>query len=161
VSGTLSDYREHFGVREWGHRAPLAVRLLRRVVEDDNGCWLWQGARFANTGYGAVAGRDRRQRLAHRSSYRLIVGPIPDGLQLDHLCRVRSCVNPAHLEPVTARENIRRSPIHVGAAAACPAGHEYTAENTYRVRGRRYCRECMRRRRREYRDRQRAAARAA
>jgi hypothetical protein len=85
-------------------------RFARRVEKLD-GCWIWTGATVAN-GYGVMhVWRDGRNTSirAHRFAYELLVGAIPDGHQLDHLCGVRRCVNPAHLEPVTARENVRRS----------------------------------------------------
>lgn len=81
-----------------------AETALSRYREVD-GCWLWEGA--LRGGYGRVK-LDGRTQAAHRASYELHVGPIPSGLVLDHLCRNRSCVNPAHLEPVTTEENIRR-----------------------------------------------------
>lgn len=87
--------------------------------------------------------------------YEAFVGPIPDGLQIDHLCRVRHCVNPAHLEPVTIAENVRR-----GAAAQthCKYGHEYTPENTVIHHGGRECRTCNRiRSRRRYYEKREAA----
>src|SRR5208282_1570897 len=74
------------------------VELVERITE--TGCWIWMGS--LHKGYGP-----------HRESYELAKGNIPAGLQLDHLCRQKTCVNPAHLEPVTCRENIRRSPWHM------------------------------------------------
>ena len=117
----------------------LWLRFWRNVRAD--GCWLWRGATF-KAGYGAfsVAGHVA---LAHRLSYECWVGPIPHGLEIDHLCRVRSCVNPLHLEAVTPRENMRRGAGH-GSEAHCPHGHAYDEANTYRNRGKRYCRECAR-----------------
>ncbi len=84
----------------------LRALVRRRVEIDDAGCWLWVG-KVNRGGYGvtSVAGKTRS---AHRVSYEWHVGPIPIGLDLDHLCRVRRCVNPDHLEPVTRRENINR-----------------------------------------------------
>lgn len=96
------------------------------------GCWLWMAA--TNGGYGAYG-----RTTAHRASYEIYVGPIPDGMQVDHLCRVRSCVNPSHLEPVTRIENVRR---HYSLIVSCNQGHEFTPENTYVYRGHRCCRKC-------------------
>ena len=113
-------------------------------------CWLWTAARTTPGGYGKVK-LDGRTCLAHRVAFEELVGPIPDGLQLDHLCRVRECVNPAHLEPVTASENLRRSPI-VGrhprppSPDRCPQGHQYDETNARRDRGRIYCKTCKRER---------------
>lgn len=102
-------------------------------------CWPWQGTLKGN-GYGELAIRPAKL-LAHRVAYVVNVGPIPAGLQIDHLCRNRLCVNPAHLEPVTSRENTIRGKAFV---THCPHGHAYTPENTYRRRnGHRYCRECQ------------------
>lgn len=113
-----------------------------------SGCWLWLAA-DNGAGYGMFYVRSsgiRRGILAHRLAYELLVGPIPDGLQLDHLCRNTICVNPAHLEPVTPRENCRRgvSPTAInGRKTLCVHGHEFTPENTYVYpNGRRRCRAC-------------------
>lgn len=76
-------------------------------IENENGCWIWQRA-TTKGGYGVTDRGDGRQTTAHRVYYERFVGPIPAGLQLDHLCRVRLCVNPAHLEPVTSAENNQR-----------------------------------------------------
>ena len=145
------------------------ARLLSHIVEaDENGCWIWQASKRPN-GYGQVrvAGRNM---LAHRWAYELLVGPIPDGLVLDHLCRVIACVNPAHLEPVTQRENTLRGeglPAQRARKTHCVHGHEFTDANTYRDpnrNGRRTCRICARehdRRRGSGWSRQRKAAAAA
>jgi DNA-binding XRE family transcriptional regulator len=82
-------------------------RLFTKIQFSRNGCWLWTGTDDGN-GYGLLSVYDKLAR-AHRAVYQELVGPIPEGLELDHLCRNPSCVNPAHLEPVTAQENIRRS----------------------------------------------------
>lgn len=90
---------------------PLSVRFWTMVDKDvdRDGCWTWTGKK-GSKGYGLVHvdSASGRQQQAHRAAYELVVGPIPDGLELDHLCRVRVCVNPAHLEPVTRAENMRR-----------------------------------------------------
>ena len=113
-------------------------------VEFTSGCWLWVGA-VTGTGYGNFAIR-RKTVNAHRVAYTALVGPIPGNMELDHLCRVRACCNPTHLECVTHAENVRR-----GNAAAfhrdkthCPKGHEYTGSNTRLYCGRRFCRTCDR-----------------
>lgn len=117
-------------------------------VDKTGECWTWLGAMNHN-GYGRHMFRGRRI-MAHRAAYILTVGEIPDGLQLDHLCRVRNCVNPAHLEPVTQHENILRSdaPTAINARReSCTHGHEFTADNTYVTPdGRRQCRTCIRER---------------
>src|SRR6266496_2265386 len=90
----------------------LVTRFWAKVDRSggSRACWLWTG-KTGRDGYGRIGlgGRGALVRVrAHRFAYELLIGPIPDGLQIDHLCRVRHCVNPAHLEPVTQRENILR-----------------------------------------------------
>ena len=101
----LLDAREHFGVREWGtYRVPLAVRLLRKVSEDGD-CWAWTGTQDRN-GYGSVSDRhSRKMLLVHRVAYELFTGPIPPGMEIDHKCRNRCCINPDHLREATPVDN--------------------------------------------------------
>ena len=107
---------------------------------DVEGCWNWV-ASIADTGYGQFADRGVRH-YAHRFAYQQMVGEIPEGLVLDHLCRNRACVNPWHLDPVTQKINVARS---YGARTHCPQGHPYDEANTYvTTRGVRQCRECKR-----------------
>jgi hypothetical protein len=112
-------------------------------VEMTDGCWLWTDS-LHELGY-ARFWVDRNTRVyAHRYAYELKVGPIPDGMSIDHLCRVRHCVNPDHLEPVSHAENLRRSPIQpttVNAAKTrCPYGHPYSGTDK---RGWRVCNRCI------------------
>jgi hypothetical protein len=126
-----------------GWRKPLIKRVRGKMFIGD-GCWEWRGSRLVS-GYGLLVNADGSL-LAHRVVYELLVGPIPDGMELDHLCRNPSCVRPSHLEPVTHAENTRRGNAgkHQASRTHCPQGHEYTAENTYVHNGRRNCRACRR-----------------
>lgn len=129
-------------------RTPLAERLARRIAKDPaTGCHNWIGVPNEH-GYGKIGAQapDRRKLLAHRAAYELAVGPVPKGLELDHLCRNRLCCNPVHLEAVTHRENILRSQNFVAVAAAkthCLRGHPFSVENTrLRANGTRGCKAC-------------------
>lgn len=142
------------------------ARWLSRCATDENGCWIWPGAK-ANGGYGNVltlnSDGEYVSRGLHRVVYEHRVGPIPDGLDLDHLCRVPACCNPAHLEPVTHRENTLRGetvPAARSKITHCPQGHEYTAENTrLSKRGQRSCRTCKKVQDNAYHARMRSCAR--
>lgn len=132
-------------------------RFWLKVNKDAGDCWLWTALKNGS-GYGIIT-INKKVRLAHRFAYELLVGPIPDGLQLDHLCRVRHCVNPAHLEPVTCRENLHRGDTWAARNAAkthCPQGHPYDEKNTLVSGGLRSCRTCARDRARS-RSRRRAS----
>ena len=144
--------------------ARLPERFWAKVQPDEaTGCWLWLGAR--NKGYGvfrnggSVASAQQTVSV-HRTSYQALIGPIPHGLQLDHLCRVRYCINPSHLEPVTQQENIRRGDAgrHESVKTHCPRGHAYDEVNTMHYRGRRICRACGNASKRARRLAQRSAA---
>lgn len=130
-------------------RENLLARFLAKVNKT-NTCWLWTGS-ISQRGYGRVrrGGHVGRIIPAHRYAYALFIGPIPDGLVLDHICRIRHCVNPEHLQPVTDRENVARGigPTAVNARKThCKRGHEFNADNTgARAGGRnRYCKACAR-----------------
>ena len=103
-----------------------------------SGCWIWLGA-IQSKGYGNFT-LNGRSVLPHRFAYEQERGPIPKGKELDHLCRVRCCVNPAHLEAVEHRVNVQRGVRPV--VTHCKHGHEFTDENTYLHRGCRHCRAC-------------------
>jgi len=114
------------------------------VVDARTGCWAWTDA-LGIHGYGYLK-VDGKRRRAHRLAYNHFVGPIPAGLVLDHLCRNRGCVNPAHLEAVTQKVNANRglTGANMRNKTHCPKGHEYTPENTRIVSGSRHCRTCHR-----------------
>lgn len=107
----------------------LPERIASKIEVDGSGCWLWAASQ--NNGYGLLRWNGSTRR-AHRVVYQLFVGEIPGGLELDHICRVRHCVNPAHLEPVTHRENMLRGDTVFAKGAAkthCPKGHPLAGDN--------------------------------
>lgn len=133
---------------------PVIERLFDRVTFPESGCWLWTG-NTTNTGYGLIY-TEQTQRLTHRVAYQLVIGPIPEGLELDHLCNVPLCLNPDHLEPVTQAENARRRGERQMACRR--AGHDWNDPYNVRIKnGGRYCAECDRQRCREYQAKRRAA----
>lgn len=152
----------------------VVSRILGRIEKLPNGCWRWPGAK--TEGYGRICWKQDGVKvwwLVHRAMYEAMVGPIPDGLHLDHICHDpescsptvakdcphRACCNPSHLEPVTIRENLLRG----GGAAArrravthCPKGHAYDEANTITSkRGQRSCKTCAYALMRTYRERNR------
>lgn len=124
-------------------------RIRTRVdMSDPNACWIWPGAKTAG-GYGQMRGGPGVKVYTHRAAYEALIGPIPEGLVLDHLCRNRACCNPAHLEPVTDAVNLERGIGH-GSETHCPHGHPYGGDNLIvRKNGSRACRSCERRYNRE------------
>lgn len=133
----------------------LAELVCRRIQlpSDPEGCWLWRGV-WHEKGYGTMHSRRFGHFYAHRLTYEMFVGPIPTGLHIDHLCRNPSCVNPAHLEPVTCRENVLRGKSPSAAQAKqthCKRGHLLAGQNlkinrpkTPTAAPSRVCRACQR-----------------
>lgn len=139
-------------IRAAGCPDVVPPRFWAKVRKTDT-CWLWIGGKN-HYGYGSFQTRRGDgwfAAQAHRVAYEALVGPIPDGLTIDHLCRNRACVNPAHMEPVTRGENVLRGESAAATHARkthCKYGHEFTPENTYTPPGRdvRMCRACIRER---------------
>lgn len=146
-------------VQEWAtldrlEGNPVVERLLLGIQRDGEHL-RWVGGRL-NQGYGTICVDGRNQQV-HRVTYELLVGPIPADYDLDHLCGVRNCIRPSHLEPVTHAENVRRALERPD----CSFGHAMTPENVYIApkTGKRQCRECRRRRHREHAPRRNAVRR--
>lgn len=123
-------------------------RLWKHTIpEPMSGCWLWDGA-LSVAGYGRIGIAGKSAQQAHRVCYEIYKRPIPAGLDLDHLCRVRCCINPDHLEPVTRKENLRRGDNsyrgeNMRAKTHCPKGHPYHHEKRMGGRGlQRICKPC-------------------
>lgn len=136
-------------------RSPLDRFMEKVEVDPSTGCWLWTGA-IHPLGYGRfwMGERGKSAISAHTAAWLLLRGPIPEGLEPDHLCRVRRCVNVDHLEPVTHQENILRS-----VQPHCVHGHPFDERNTLRSpAGWRMCRQCNVIRVRAWRQRQKACA---
>lgn len=130
----------------------LPERILDKIAfEPITGCWLWTAIK-GHTGYAQVGIGKRTGARAHKVIYEMLIGPVPKGLELDHLCRTRACVNPYHLEPVTHQQNMRRG--FFGSKQTCPQGHAYNEQNTRILIDktnlpRRDCRVCKNQRERE------------
>lgn len=171
---------EHYRAAWWAALNPSNIRALdvycrtafRRMYEmsecrfagHKTPCWVWTGG-LNDKGYAKLA-IDRKRSYVHRISYEILVGPIPENLTIDHLCRNCACFNPGHLEPVTARENTLRAlaavPSRTAKRTHCVRGHEYTPENTRLTDGGRHqnCRACDRARGMVKNPKLRAAKRA-
>lgn len=139
-------------LRQYTRQYTAAQRFWTKVEFTDS-CWLWTAQRDQAGGYGVFW--CERPVMAHRWAYEFCVGEIPAGLTLDHLCRVRHCVRPAHLEPVTGRVNILRGvgPTAINARKThCTHGHALAGTNLRREGARRQCRECGRLRQARHRN---------
>lgn len=131
-------------------------------VEKTKGCWIWKGGLSQGYGRLQIGSRkdgSRRKVLAHRIAYELMIGDIPKGKELDHLCRNRACVRPEHLEPVIKKINILRG-IGMGAQNAqkkfCKHGHEFTKDNTYFLKRGRECKKCHKAWQKKYHEKKKA-----
>jgi len=124
----------------------LQDRFWAKVDFTDT-CWLWMGSKNGN-GYGFISRRPLPRVSAHRFAYEMVKGPIPEGKEIDHLCRVRHCVKPSHLEAVDHKTNVYRGETlgaYHGNKTHCINGHPFNAANTYyRRKGGRDCRVCLR-----------------
>jgi hypothetical protein len=136
-------------------RPSWKIRIWNFIAKSSipHDCWTWTGHTVRGYGQYHAAGKDRP---AHRLIYELTKGPIPLGLELDHLCRNRACVNPDHLQPVTHRENMQRG-FHAQ-KTHCLYGHLFDVANTYRYRNGRHCRTCHNKRQRERNHKKRSAS---
>jgi hypothetical protein len=122
----------------------MIERYQKRILIDPaTGCWLWQGAKTSK-GRGCVR-IDGRTITTHKLFFTLLIGPVPDGMELHHKCEVKHCCNPEHLVPKTRLEHRRLHPGRRYANAEkthCKNGHPFDADNTYLHGGQRHCKEC-------------------
>jgi hypothetical protein len=114
----------------------LFMFLFVEIYVRKEKCWFWPGSKNS-LGYGFYG-----KISVHRMVYEYFCGPVPGGMELDHTCANPSCCNPIHLEPVTHKENIVRRYKRRGILTHCRNGHEYTLDNSYYTKTRRYCRAC-------------------
>lgn len=147
-------------------KKPLRQRFLEKIeIDPRTGCWLWTKYRDLS-GYGRFNNPEGSP-LAHRYAYEEFVGPIPDGMHMDHLCRVRHCVNPTHLEVVTPQENFARGSSFAAVNARkthCDSGHALEGDNVkvvVKIRRERICLTCDRARKRTHKKRRHAEGIAA
>lgn len=134
---------ETAGLSQLRQRKSVEERFWEKVDKTGD-CWLWQASKNG-VGYGAFS-VNQTWVMAHRFSYELAKGPIPAGMVIDHICRVRACVRPEHLDAVSFQVNVLRAV----ARTHCPQGHLYTPDNLYVSKGHNKCRECHRKRSADY-----------
>lgn len=163
----MSGRYDTLGRRADKKRGPRPIPLIERFwlkmtlgpvsvyCPDLGPCWIWLAFRDRD-GFGFISVSRSKMRRAHHVAYENFIGPIPDGLQLDHLCRVRYCVNPYHLDAVTTQENTRRGARSM--RTHCPSGHPFDDINTYWYRGYRLCIRCRLEQARQYQVRKRTAS---
>lgn len=158
----IQEIIERYELKSGAHtslkKGACIMRFLSKV-RVEKGCWVWTG-RLMHKGYGQFSPTSKKNVRAHKFSYETFISKVPHGLCLDHLCRNRSCVNPEHLEPVTNRENLRRSniaPAEINSRKThCPKGHAYLGDNLrVRPNGSRDCRACELEESRRYNDKNR------
>ena len=157
----MTDQYRRLSDGRWERSTPDHVRFWAKVRKTD-GCWEWLG--YVNPGgYGRYIDPEQKGWQAHRKAWVLTGRELIAGMELDHLCRNRSCVNPEHLEQVTKQENIRRGDggRMWRLRTHCPSGHPYDDENTRIYQGRRYCIACNRESSRKRYSRRRSGAVAA
>lgn len=143
-------YRAWWRTSDFQRIAPLPRTIDQRFWEKvciSENCWEWKGTK--SRGYGKFRITSTRKMSAHRWAYLRYVGPIPAGLELDHLCRNPPCIRFDHLEPVTSRQNSHRSPLHQANQEVCKWGHPFERQTATR----RVCIQCARRRRKAFRQR--------
>ncbi len=134
------------------HTALSPITRLLRNIEKTRTCWLWNGKKNA-TGYGQIqigsrTDGSRKLVYVHRLSYEHHIGPIPDGLTVEHICRVRRCVNPKHLTVLVLKDNLYASPDYIGNRTMCAKGHPFTHRN----KTQRLCAICQKEIARKYRE---------
>jgi len=130
------------------------VRWSNRIVEGEYGCWIWTGTDNGNDYPTSNVGS--KQVYVYKEMYEYLKGPIPYGKEPDHICRIRKCINPAHIEPVTHRENMKRGKTIIARqiqSKTCPNGHPYSGVNN---RGDRICHPCYAEVARAYRQHKKA-----
>jgi hypothetical protein len=140
----------------------LAKLLAKRHVTE-TGCWKWPGQRTA-AGYGQMRTGPGSRDYVHRISHKLLIGPIPEGTEIDHLCRNRACYNPEHLEAVPHRINWLRGESHAAVVVRtnrCGKGHDMTDAYVTKTTGARRCRPCVRAQQDRYRAKRREPDHAA